>query len=397
MAAGVVIGYAAWLAPETISLILFLPVAASFAKRRLEVAALMIGYFGIGNIELPHMVARFFAHPSPLIEFGAPVALTLLTSLPFLLYAPRAKPWLRGATYIAALAVLTLPPVGLFAWRNPLLVAGELYPGAKVLGLVLASLLLGSIAAMRGAQGAPRARALVPLALLVAAGWFLFAGPHANYRVTFGPTLNWAAADTHLIPETTAHADTLRTEKTVAAITDISTLPWVTVIILPESAVSPYRPVDELLMIEASTKALRQKRALVFGAVIVSPDGKTWQDAIMGAGTLAAPDGAPRVLHEAIIPMPVGNWHLGFPGGAPLRMFASDAGNVDGTPVAWSLCYEDTLVWPHRYLLTGNPRALVSVANDWALAGTRAARAQQISVTLLARLAGVPLVRAVNG
>jgi len=39
---------------------------------------------------------------------------------------------------------------------------------------------------------------------------------------------------------------------------------------------------------------------------------------------------------------------------------------------------------------------LVSAGNAWATGGTRGDRTQQVSVHLLARLAGVPLVRAQN-
>lgn len=94
--------------------------------------------------------------------------------------------------------------------------------------------------------------------------------------------------------------------------------------------------------------------------------------------------------------MPMGNWHLGFPGGATPRPFSTDRGEIAGRVIAWSICYEDAVLWPHWFLLTGNPTAMLSLDNDWALRNTFPERVQIISAEQLARMAGVPLISARN-
>ncbi len=64
--------------------------------------------------------------------------------------------------------------------------------------------------------------------------------------------------------------------------------------------------------------------------------------------------------------------------------------------IALSVCYEDGVLWGHPGLLSGQADLLVSVANLWALDGTRTAHAQSVGASALARLGGVSMRRAVN-
>lgn len=388
---GLVVGYLAWFNENGLFLLLWLPLAANCARRRGEVFALMFGYFLAGDAVLPAIIGRFFEHPSPFATFGAPLALTVILAAPFLLYAPTARrPWVRIATYFAALAVFSLPPIGFLAWRSPLMLAGTFYPGAGLAGVFATG---GLLAGLAGLKGKPDLR----LALLVAlmGGAALTVAHHGKAPTGWGPFLDFAAGDTNLPPATTPRKQTLRTQKVAADIAAASAMPWPKVIILPESVINPYRPVDELLLLPVSDAAKARGQALVFGAILARGEN-SWRDVVMGAGTLADAQGRPRVLTESRIPMPMGNWHLGFPGGVIAHPFASDGGELAGQPIAWSICYEDTILWPHWRLLTGHAKALISLDNDWALWGTSAARTQAISAKQLARMAGVPLVQARN-
>lgn len=388
---GALVGYVAWLQLDFMAALLILPFAANFASRRSSAFALMFGYFAAGNIELPAIVEKFYGHPYPLVQFVAPLVLTALLAAPFLIYSAGARPWKRILTWFLALLVLTVPPVGLFAWRNPLFMAGSLFPHAGVVGVLLTALLLATMAGLRGRTG-PRVGLLV--ALLGVAGFYV---GHFGYFPENSPAINWAAVPTDVPPAGTAHGQTLRTAAAVRYMGEAIALnkSGFTAVIMPESAIEPFRPVDEMMLFDPSDLAAKHHMPLVFGAVI--EDGKgNWRDVVMGAGSMANRDGTPRVLTDARVPMPVGNWHLGLPGGAPLHAFASDRGEIAGAKVAWSICYEDTILWPHGFLLTGHPVALVALDDDWVLSGTRAAHVQAISAAQLARMAGVMLVDAVN-
>lgn len=388
--AGVATGWLAWLRPENLPLLLVLPIAAAYSRARWQTFALMAGYFSVGSASLPGIVQTFFPSPSFVTAYGAPALLAAVLAVPFLIYAPNGKPAKRIATYLAALVVLTVLPFGFFAWMNPLMLAGSLYPHLGLLGVVATAALMAALAGVRGRPG-PRL-----LILAAAVGLSGFAVLHYGWRPSYlNESLDYAGIDMASPPADTAHGQTLRTATAVRAMHAALAFPWAKVIVLPESAVSPYRPVDEAMLFEPSFEAQAKGRPIVFGAVILGPN-HTWQDVVMGAGTLAGADGAPRIIDRPRLLMPLGNWHLGFPGGATPHPFSTDRGVLAGRPVAWSVCFEDAVLWPHWFLLTGNPTAMISMDNDWALRGTPAQRIQQMSATQLARMAGVPLISARN-
>lgn len=391
---GLATGWLAWQSEHCLVLLFVLPLAAAHARRRWQVFALMAGYFAAGSASLPGVTHVFFQNPSPFVAYGAPAALTALLAAPFMLFDPAASRRRRAATYSIALIALTVPPIGMFAWMNPLMLAGTLYPHTGLAGVAATALLMAALAATPGRQRASEYRTYAAVVLLIAAS--VLTVHHYGYvSEHLGASLDYAAVDMQSPPSDTAHGQTMRTETAVRAMHEAVALPWSKIIVLPESAVSPYRPVDEIMLFPPSDEARTKGKALVFGAVILGPN-HTWRDVVMGAGVLANADGAPRILDEPRLLMPIGNWHLGFPGGATPHPFSTDRGEIDGRPVAWSICFEDTVLWPHWYLLAGDPTAMLSLGNDWALRGTFAEWIQHLSAKQLARMAGVPLIAARN-
>lgn len=69
---------------------------------------------------------------------------------------------------------------------------------------------------------------------------------------------------------------------------------------------------------------------------------------------------------------------------------------VAGKSVAFSICYEDLLWWPHWRILLHSPDVLVSLSNSWFDSDLALAHIQRQGVAAIARLSGVPLLRAVN-
>lgn len=383
---GLAVGDMAWRSTAAQLWLLTLPLATGNAHTRGQVFALMLGYFAAGSTALPGVVSVFFhGSAGTCLAFGAPAALAAVLAAPFLLVTPAASwPW-RAASYLASLVALTVPPVGMLAWMNPLLVAGTLFPGTAGIGLIATALLLAGIAA------APRnvAAAMVVLSILL--------GGLATCIVTTPPGLPGVIAlNTAMGPGRSAKDESNDTRRIAAAIDAALATPGVRAIVLPESIISPYRPVDDAILFDVGHQAARQGVAVVFGATLLTDvNGTAWRDAVMATGTLAQ-DGSPTLIGEPRLLMPVGNWHLGLPGGATPHPFATDRGALAGWPVAWSVCFEDTELWSHPFLLFSQPKAMVSMRNDWALKGTFSLTIQRRSAQQLARLAGVPLVVAEN-
>ncbi|WP_233857672.1 hypothetical protein [Paraburkholderia sp. HD33-4] len=95
-------------------------------------------------------------------------------------------------------------------------------------------------------------------------------------------------------------------------------------------------------------------------------------------------------------PAPVGLWRPWASVSASLGSLMQPYLKIAGRRVAFSICYEDFLWWPHWRLLIDRPDLLVSMSNSWFSAGLSIAHIQRQSVYSIAQLTGVSLLRAVD-
>ena len=390
LAAAALIGVNAWSQMPTTVAVLLLPVLMNQVKVRFFPYMVAVAYFASAAVELPGVIARFFPDGQPLaVSWGAPALLTLIQALPFLIYNPRGPGRQRAFRMVVALVLLTVPPIGLLAWMNPLFAAGVLFPGTGYGGLLLATATLAALAAA-GDQAMRRPVFIAAAAILACS----IVANEAARRNAPEPMHRWMGVDTTLEPAALRDPMQIRSELPGSKVGDMAAHflnASTDVIVFPESVFDPLTAADRVALTPQALEAKRQGIVILAGAVL--PDGTGgWRNTLMAFG---ASEG---VVAEARVPMPMGNWRLS--GGVTPRPFASDLALVETRhgPVsaAVSICYEDTLIWPHFGLLSGRAVVLVSAGNAWATGGTRGDRTQQVSVHLLARLAGVPLVRAQN-
>jgi len=385
LAAG--IGVLAWQSPEQSLLLLLLPVIQRQPFGRWWAALVALAYFGSGNAELPGLMAR--------LNMGIPVwqqwllagLLTLIEAAPFALVHANGTARAKAGRMALALVLLTVPPIGLLSWRNPLLVAGMVFPGTGWFGILLTT----GVLAVLYAGAHERTMRIVGAALLV-----LVIAAQARF-VLHPPALGipgvWSI-NTRVAPIFARDPLDLRIPPVMVEVgpqVEDALRLGAQVVVLPESILQPATPADEAVLRRLDELARRRGATVLVGQSLpTGPD--RWRNAIVAYGA------ATGVLDESRVPMPVGNWWLR--GGVPVRPFASDVVTlpVHGKPLrlGLSICYEDLILWPHRGLLAGQTDGLVSVANAWAVEGSRAERAQRVSVALLSRLAGVPLIRARN-
>lgn len=404
--AGVVVvvaalGVMAWQdQPLRTLLLLLLPACMNTLTRRWWPLLVAVVYFGVGNIELPWVMARFFPESGvSAVGFFAVAVLTGLQALPFWVYRSDVSPVQRAGRMALALALLTaLPGIGWVAWRNPLLVAGQLFPATGIGGLIATVALFGLLAS--GLPTPPRARRAYLGASALLAGLAVVALWHdqgaAQQRAMGAP--GWYAMNTQIPPEQARDPFVVRRTlpgDVIAHDAQDAMRLGADVVVFPESVLAPGTLADQVALLTTLDHAKRTGVVLLIGQTeALHPEygAPAWRN------TLRAYGAADGVVSESRLPMPVGNWKLR--GGVPGRPLASDlttlATRRGARKIAVSICFEDTVIWPHWGLLTQRPDLLVSVGNAWATRGSRGDVAQTISIRLLARLAGVPLVRATN-
>jgi apolipoprotein N-acyltransferase len=98
----------------------------------------------------------------------------------------------------------------------------------------------------------------------------------------------------------------------------------------------------------------------------------------------------------AVSPVPAGLWRLGADVSAVLSDLAQPYLSIARQRVAFSICYEDFLWWPHWRLLIERADVLVGMSNGWFNSDLAVTAIQHQSVESIALLIGVPLLRAVN-
>lgn len=406
LAAAMAIGTMAWVSPAIAPVGL---VMAAFFRGtppirrwggRLWAALVAMAWWLPGNLLLMPAILDYFG-PQPwwaqALLLGLPLLLTVIQGLPFLLVPAGGRPLARATGVLAALAVSTLPPFGLLAWRNPLLAAGALVPGSGWLGVALCALLMAGIAAWPRRSGEVGSARRWPFMLpLIVAGagaiaWDVHAFTQRDSRsaAAMRAALGWYPISTQA-EDWNRRAAQDGAANVIAERSALYLAPGSGIrgLVFPEAILSPFTDADLLMLLPLRDAARAAGMVILVGVSSPMDAAGRWRNGVYALGTVNG------WVDEVRVPMPAGHWRP--VGGVRLRALAPDVRSVLGQRIAFSICYEDTILWPHGGLLAGKADMLVSMGNTWAIRSSYVRAVQAGSATLLARLAGVPLIRAEN-
>ena len=376
--AGATIGLAVWHLDAPASLALLLPFIWLRAGTRLAGAGAVLAYYLAGAYDLID-AARMFFGQSILVGLAAWLGQAVILSIPWLLlWAPANAPG-RPWRVAAVLVTTAVPPIGLFNWLSPLLAAGDVLPAAGLWGLV-GTILLSTLLATWPQWKLNQWTVLLGVATIMTVQLVAAVTPRGEPPAGVGG-INTAMG---VLPPTDRTAQFHRVQAVKEVISNVR--PG-TVTILPEGIVGRWRPAVQYWL-----GADRAGGTVLLGADVPTPDSEGgYLNALVDARTGA-------VVASARIPMPVALWKPWAPAeSARVAPWGSGLTRIAGHPAAISFCYEDFLLWPQLLSLPRHPEVLVSVANNWFVRdGSHSANIQARSIALMARIFGVPLVRAVN-
>ena len=387
-AIGASIGFIAWhpmfsgMPWVTLALLVFLPAAWVLAGSRLAAFALFLAYYAAFARDVHAAFTRFFPDEWTGWGYGLWLLHAAFLALPWAIFWK--KEWSARAIAVRlsiVFAILLLPPVALFNWGHPLLAAGALFPGTGIAGLAGCAIFGYSIAlwAIGDARGRNGAADLALASFLVnmlyvpptpPAGWQAINTTMGRYPIeNFNRRFTW-------------QQELIR--KVDSAITS-----GARVIVLPEEIAGEWKPSHSFWWKSTEKKAKKNGSTVLIGADLRS--GKVFSDAVLALGKDSG------VVLTARVPMPIGNWQFWNPGkSTATNIFDSGVRKVDGKKTAFSICYEDFLIWTHFEWMIDKPDVLVSMVNDWSVSGLAAQWHQTLSIESQARLGRVPLVRASN-
>ncbi|MFM0019478.1 carbon-nitrogen hydrolase family protein [Paraburkholderia azotifigens] len=397
-AAGVAIALLAWYPGRWLTVLILLPLIWSTTGSRWSALSLWAAYYLTGARDIPLVCERFFVGHGELsanaaLSFGIVFWLgqAVVLAAPWALLTPRAGEAPHAIRAVLATLFVSLPPLGIIGWLSPLHVASALYPGWQLAGLLLGACMLAAAACVRHSQAAWISVGLLTGAAVVA---HLVTQRH---EIPVG----WVAVDTSLgrLDQRDYEALDARLKATKQA-AQVRFETGASVVVLSEEIVGLWRPAMQYWWQDYIQQLAASNKTLIFGADLVeagSLPGKPISDEPRLRYTdSAVVVGAGRGRFDSRQPVPVGLWR-------PWANVSASRGNmtqpylaIAGRRAAFSICYEDFLWWPHWRLLVDRPDVLISMSNGWFDSDLGLARIQQQSTDSIARLANVPLLRAVN-
>lgn len=341
---------------------------------RKEGVLVLLAWYAGSLASLPFIWSGFFGNAWGWFAYAG-LAATL--SLPAFL-APRRWPVVG---VLVAIALATVPPLGFFGLGNPLLLAGALFPGAGWAGIALFFVALSLSAVRDGRAG--------KLAVLGQGAVLAWAMIHVAVPAPQPPQTAWAAT-TYFgeNPESNLTATFDAQDKAKAMTTDALNA-GAKLVLLPEGTDKLWDDGQAFYWNDVAALAREKHAQVLIGAYSTPLGGSERADGLV--------DLTADTLHPARIAVPFGMWvpwrkHGNF----ELRLGATRPITSEYGQAAYLVCYEELLPWPLMLQMAGErPALLLSVANQWFGEGWLL-RPQARSLTLQARLWGLPVIRAVN-
>jgi len=385
------VAWLGWFGPDwALGAIVVLPLAWALIGWR-AASASALAYFSVAFAPLPAAIDALADHQSLVPGWLWAACIVGLISAMWVLaaYAPRTR-----AGSVAALAVVAVvsaaPPLGSIVWAHPIHGLGWVAPagGFAATTMCLAAWSLAPLA--RDGIASATMRAVLPMALVAVALVLAWSGRGvaAEGEGASGGVLalhtQWATPTN--VSEVDAKALMVRD---LVLLQRNGVAPG-TLLVLPETTFGEWRPAVEVLAMTHLGSASYANPLLV-GASWRDDDGRLWNGAVL------IRDGQWRFIRGRQ-PVPLGMWQPW----APDRHHSADWGapseiTLGDTRYSLRICGEEfTPFWMALDLSRGNPRAVIGLSNTWWATWHAQGDSQRRHAVAMARLAGVPLVRAVN-
>lgn len=346
-------------------------------SRRIAFMALL-AYYLVADRGLLRGAAVFFSDPlqkpSLIIGLAIWIAPSLLLALTWAVLWGSRLPVVRLGVI---LLLISVPPIGIVGWANPLTAAGAWFPGSGWWGLIafLSLLLLLVSASAWRCYG-------VALAVVLAVT--------TNMVYTAPENTKWIPINTQFQPSKNDAGEYSRLRQ-LLAITDRGLAHAVpgSVIVLPEAVGGNWEVNGPFW--EQIGEAARRKNVTVLVGGRHAIEGVT-QD-VNGLFSVGFEDG---IMIPGRMPVPISMW-IPFSNKGTVAVWGHPGvTRVHDQLVAHLICYEQLLIWPVLRSMVENPDVLLGVANVWWADRTTIPDIQRQVINVWGRLFAVPVVFAAN-
>ncbi|WP_248305836.1 carbon-nitrogen hydrolase family protein, partial [Devosia psychrophila] len=282
----------------TLPMAMVFPALWSVAGSRAGAALVAAAYFLGASRGLPEGVSIFFGSDRLL-----GIALWVTASLVFVgthaaCWTKRSG-WRQPWRYLLANVLMSVPPLGILGWANPITAAGIMLPGWGWWGLAMTMVLLMSSVSTR----------LRWLAIAVIGALSISAS--MNWTEPAPPS-SWRGIDTSFVTGREQYADYAQQRVTIHLV-QAAAVDGAKVVVLPESAFGIWTPTAEALW---SGALANFQVTVIGGAIILAGDG--YENLMISVTAKGA-----EVLYRQRMPVPVSMWQPWSTGGAAADFFGN--------------------------------------------------------------------------
>ncbi|ODT64901.1 MAG: conjugal transfer protein TraB [Pelagibacterium sp. SCN 63-23] len=356
--------------PSALPLAMAFPALWSLAGSRASAAFVAAAYFLGASRGLPEGVSIFFGS-----DLLLGLALWVIASLAFVgVHAAcwtAQDGWHRPIRYTIANVLMSLPPLGIVGWANPLTAAGIVFPGWGWLGLSVAMALLML------ATTKHRWPAVAIVGVFFLASVVLWVEPENRPR--------WVGIDTGFSAGREQYADYQQQVASIGLV-KAAAADGASFVVLPESALGIWTPTTEALWRES---LVGMPVTVIGGGVVLQANGyENLMITVTSAGS--------NELYRQRMPVPISMWQPWSAGGADADFFRNPVVELTGIRLAILLCYEQLLVWPVLQSIWMQPDMILATGNAWWTGSTNILPIQRAASVAWARLFNLPLTMAHN-
>jgi hypothetical protein len=293
----------------------------------------------------------------------------------------------KALRLLGVFLLLTLPPIGLWGWGNPLLCAGYLLPYTREAGIVLLLLAWAALWHCAGENGSGK-RGAFWTAIAVIALYAAFMSP--SRRLQARAPEGWQGLYTPFGLLYSGSSNALGAYMRYRALSAVLEKTTAKYVVLPETIAGWWGPPTEELWRPTTELFASQGRTYFVGAETPLRGTKKYFNVVQIRGNNHG-------TVEQRYPVPVSMWNPFREDSVVADWFGgSGIVKVDSLSVGVLVCYEPYLYFPCLMTLTRRPDVLVAVSNSWWSRTTNIPMLSDKSVTSWALLFDVPLVLSKN-
>ena len=348
------------------------------SKNRLDAFYTLFAYYLAASHGLIQGAGVFFSDPFTQPTWWAGVLIWMVPNA--ILAVTWAACWSYkkiGLRLLLALGLISLPPIGVVGWANPLTAAGILFPSTGWFGLGLILILFYLMAERQLSY-----QLIAPLMLLM---------PIINVNLEPLKTApGWIGLDTRYLPSRSVVGEFERMKSLQQLITQQSRkAPSGTIFLLPE-AVGGDWTINDTWWQRVENQLLTKKQTVVIGAKRPDPDSRGYINMLTTIGDQRGSEFINRV------PVPLGMWMPHRADGIKTRWWGTGISAINNVKVASLICYEQLLIWPILLSMIRQPDVLIGASNGWWARATNIPEIQRQVLLTWGRLFAIPTVWAVN-